>query len=86
MIYLLGLLDILSGISLVLLRFQLLESIAWFFVVYLTIKGLMFLPDISSFLDLFASLFILLAILGYYPLVSWLFVIWLLQKGFVSFS
>ena len=86
MIYLLGLLDVLAGMSLAFLYFQLFIVMAWFFVVYLTIKGLMFLPELNGFVDLISVVFILIGIFGYFPIFSWVFVIWLLQKGFFALA
>ena len=79
-----GLLDLLAGINLILLRFGLAESTAWFFVVYLIIKSLPFLPDITSFIDIIAAIFIIMAIFGIFQALTWIMVIWLLQKSILS--
>ena len=80
-IKLLGIFDLLSGIVLILLRFNLIKWGALVFAGYLIIKALFFIRDISSLVDLLAGIFIILAVLGVYNILTWIFVAWLLQKG-----
>jgi len=80
-----GLLDLIAATSLLLLVFGKGEIFAITFAFYLLIKGLIFLPDPSSFLDLFSGFYIALFILGIgFSFFSWFFIIWLAQKGIFS--
>jgi len=79
LLILLGLFDILAGLMLFTLKFKIL-SIAWFFVIYLMVKPILFV-DITSLIDLIAGIFIVLAIYGYYSIFTWILILWLIQKG-----
>jgi uncharacterized membrane protein HdeD (DUF308 family) len=81
---LLGMFDLLSGIVLILLRFNLIKWVGLFFAAYLILKAILFIRDITSFIDIIAGIFIILAVLGIFNILSWIFVIWLLQKGIFS--
>ena len=82
---LLGIFDILAGISLILLNVNLpLMKFVWIFAIYLIIKGIVFIKDIGSLIDLVAGIFIILAIYNILTSFSWIFVIWLIGKGFFS--
>ena len=80
-----GLLDLVAATSLFFLISGIGEVFAITFAFYLLIKGLFFLPDFSSFLDLFSGFYIALFILGIsFSFFSWFFIIWLAQKGIFS--
>ena len=80
-----GLLDLIAATSLLFLISGRGEVFAITLAFYLLIKGLFFLPDLSSFLDLFGGFYIALFILGIgFSFLSWFFVIWLAQKGIFS--
>jgi len=82
---LLGLLDLVAAVSLIFLISGRGEIFALIFALYLLIKSLFFLPDFSSFLDLFSGFYISLLVLGIsFGLLGWLFVVWLAQKGIFS--
>tara|TARA_Y100000034_G_scaffold118928_1_gene160176 strand:- start:2107 stop:2379 length:273 start_codon:yes stop_codon:yes gene_type:complete len=87
MLFVFGLLDIVSALVLVLLKFGLLGKLGFIIGIYLVIKGLFFLvmKDWLSILDVFSGLFIFYVLLfGSFPLIGWVFFVWLLQKGVVS--
>ena len=86
MLWLLGLLDLLSGITLIMLRFNIGEFFAWFFVIYLIIKSAIFFTNFVSLVDVFAAIMFVLAIYGIYNALTWVAVIWLLQKAFFSMA
>ncbi len=84
LIQLLGLLDILSGLVIIILRFGTFTEIGLFLSIFLGIKSLIFIKDIASILDLVTAIFLGLAALGFYFSFTWIFSIWLLQKGLFS--
>lgn len=80
-----GLLDLVAATSLLFLVLGKGEVFAITLAFYLLIKGLFFLPDFSSFLDLFSGFYIALFVLGLgFSFLSWFFIIWLAQKGIFS--
>jgi len=79
-----GVFDILAGIILILLKFGTGMYIGWFFAIYLIVKSLIFIKDISSVIDIVAAVFLILALYNIYPYFTFIFVVWLLQKGFFS--
>ncbi len=83
---LLGILDLLSGIILILLRFKIATSIAWFFAIYLIIKGLIFIVNVVSILDIATGIVMIVAIYGVYGVITWIFVIWICQKGLATLA
>jgi len=83
MIRLLGILDILSGIMMILLKYFSLDF-AWIFVFYLGIKSLIFIKSIVSIIDLVAVFFFILALFGIYNILTLVFAVWIIQKGFFS--
>lgn len=80
----LGIVDLLAGLSLILLKFNLLKQFALIVGLVLLIKSLMFLGNIASFIDIIAVAVIVLAFFGVYGIVSWISVVWLVQKGLFS--
>ncbi|MCX6711485.1 MAG: hypothetical protein NT139_00400 [Candidatus Woesearchaeota archaeon] len=83
---LLGVLDVLSGVVLILLRFKIATSIAWFFAIYLIIKGLIFIVNLVSIFDIATGVVMIFAIYGSYNIITWLFVIWISQKGLATLA
>jgi len=80
-----GLLDIFAGLLLFLLKFNIGANIAWFFVIYLIVKALIFFNLFMSFIDFFIGGVFVFAIFGFFnDILALLCVIWLLQKGFFS--
>lgn len=84
-IYILGLIDALSGVMLLTLKFSTPVIPAIIIASLLAIKSLLYLKDAASWVDLVAAFFICLAIIGYYPIINYALSVWLLQKGVGSF-
>ena len=81
LIYILGLIDVLSGIMLLTLKFATPVIVAIIVIALLVIKSLMYLTDAASWVDLASAFFMILAIIGYYPIINYAFILWLVQKG-----
>ncbi len=83
-VYLLGILDILVGISLLLLKFNV-EFIPIFFAGFVAVKGLAFIKNIASIADIACGFIFFYAIYsGYFGIFAYMAVIWLIQKGVFS--
>ena len=82
---LLGFLDLLAGITLFLLRYHIGETLGLVIGLFLLAKGVVFIMNVVSIMDILAGLVIILATQGHYFFFTWIFVLWLLQKGFFSF-
>jgi hypothetical protein len=82
---LLGLLDIIAGITLMFLLYGIGASIGLTLGILITIKGVIFFHSVVSIIDVLAGLFLIIAALGYVVPFTWVFALWLLQKGFFSF-
>ncbi|MBS3108553.1 hypothetical protein J4409_01650 [Candidatus Woesearchaeota archaeon] len=83
-IYLLGLLDLLTAISLILLRFKV-DFFALFFALYLIIKSVLFIKSLASVFDLISGIVFILALYGYFGIITYIASIWLIQKAIFSF-
>lgn len=83
-VQLLGLVDLFAGVLLFLLRFDLLSTLGVVVGIYLILKGVVFLSNVVSLMDLLAGIVMILASQGYFFIFTWIFVLWLLQKGFFS--
>ena len=81
----LGLMDIFAGAILLLLKFGVGETIGMGIGLYLLAKGIVFIYDAVSVMDILAGIVMILAVMGHYYFFDWVFVLWLLQKGFFSF-
>ena len=77
----LGILDILAGIVIILLKFGFLENLGVLFAVYLGLKGLFLINNLASIIDIVTAVFLLLAAVNIYFSFTWLFSLWLFQKG-----
>ena len=84
LIQILGILDIISGLVIILMKFGLFKEVGLILSILLAIKAIIFIKDISSVLDLITAVFFFLAAIGIYFSFSWVFAIWLFQKGFFS--
>lgn len=82
---LLGFMDLLAGITLFFMKFQIAESLGLVLGLFLLAKALAFITDVVSVMDLLAAIALLFASQGHYSFITWIFVLWLLQKGFFSF-
>lgn len=81
MLKLMGMLDILSGLTLITTILGLHHNFLFIFPVLLLLKALPFLPDIASVIDLFTVSIFIIAILGVTGFFTWIAVIWHLEKG-----
>ena len=84
LIKLFGLLDILVGLSLVLLRFDLFPIFSLIFGIYLIIKALIFIKSGISIIDLISGVIVIISFLGFFSVLSWIVVVSLIQKGLFS--
>ncbi len=84
-ILLLGLLDILTGLSIFTLNFSWGPTLVWFFVLCLIGKSLISLKSIAGIIDLLVAFIFIAAILGHTGILTYIGVVWLIQKGIVSF-
>ena len=87
--YIFGMLDILTGIALILLYFDFfslgfLKGISLFVFVLFLLKSFVFLPNIASFVDLMGGAFFILGLFGLFSPFTWVAVFWFIQKGVVS--
>jgi len=79
-----GILDILAGIVIILLKFGFMENIGILLALYLGLKGIFFINNLASIIDLITAVFLLMAALDIYFSFTWIFSLWLFQKGFFS--
>ncbi len=84
-LWILGLLDILSGIFFGLSYFGFFKEITVIFAIYLLIKSIIFIKGFASWIDIITAIIMFLVIYGLHDIWIWIFVMWLLQKGFFSF-
>ena len=80
--YAFGILDILTGIALIVLYFDFfnigfLKSISIFIFILFLLKSLVFLPNIASFVDLVGGTFFILGFFGFFSPFTWVAVFWL---------
>lgn len=83
---LMGLMDILSGIGIILFNFELISlKFAFAIIIYLLIKGFAFRGDLASIGDFGIAIYMILMM--FYPItfLSFIVAIYLFQKGIVSF-
>lgn len=85
LIFILGIMDILAGLSIFMLGSSLGPPVVWFFVLYLVAKSLPYLRSIASIIDIVVAIVFVFAILGYVNVFTYIGVLWLLQKGIISF-
>lgn len=84
LIKILGILDILSAATLLLLRWDIGHILGIILGIYLLVKSMYFLTDVSSIVDIGAGIFLILAAIGFYHVITYIFILWLLQKGVSS--
>ncbi|MBS3141205.1 hypothetical protein J4405_03615 [Candidatus Woesearchaeota archaeon] len=81
---LMGLIDLLAGIGLVLLKYDMFQTVVLVLGLLVLIKAVMFFGSVISFIDIACFLVIILASFGIFNFISWIAAIWLFQKGFFS--
>lgn len=79
-----GILDMVAWISLVLFQFGVYKSLLLLFTIYLIIKGLLFLPGLTSTIDIITGIFFLMAFFGIFSILTWILFIFLIQKSFFT--
>ena len=85
LVKLLGIVDLFAGVVLLLLRFGFGTDVALWLGIYLMVKGVVFIANVVSMMDILAGIMMVLAAFDFYFSFTWVFVLWLLQKGFFSF-
>lgn len=80
----LGAADLLAALSIVLLKFGIIPTMALVLAIYLIIKGVVFIKNISSIVDIAAGAAMLIAFYGNFNIATWIAAIWLTQKGVMS--
>lgn len=80
----LGLLDILSAVVILILKFGFFVDFGLLLAIFLALKSIIFIKDVASIIDLITAVFFFLAAIGYYFSFTWIFAVWLLQKGLFS--
>ena len=83
LLILLGIMDVLSGASLILFNFKI-DVLGMFFAAYLVVKGLIFLKNLASVLDIAAGIIFAFSLYGHQSIFTYVAAIWLLQKAFFS--
>ena len=86
-ILLLGLLDLISGISVILSGYQAVSLlVVWAVSLYLILKGVVFIKSWASALDIVIGVGLLMTISNTLPIVLfWIAGLYLVQKGIFSF-
>lgn len=80
----LGVLDLLAALSILLLNFGAVKTMALALGIYLTIKGIIFIKSITSWIDIASGILMVVAVYGYFNILTWVAAIWLTQKGVIS--
>lgn len=85
MIKFFGILDLATGIVIVLLQWSLISwNISFAFAAYIFIKGFIFKDSVASYLDMAAGLYMILMFFGLKIFIAYLFAVYLAQKGIFS--
>ena len=83
---LLGILDTLTAITIITMKFNIGLTLGFYLGIYLIIKGVLFFFSYVSMVDILIGIFVILAGLEiYYFPFNIFFSFWLIQKGFISF-
>lgn len=86
-IKLLGLADLLSAVTIVLVHYDIIGwRIGFIFVAYLLIKGWLFRTDINSIMDILCGIYLFVMLFGFTTIISWVVAIYLLQKAVFSLA
>ena len=82
---LMGIMDILSIVSLLLFKYGFIPQIFLIIaVIYLMIKGILFFRNIASLADFGVAVIFILALFGIYNIITWVAIVWILQKAVFS--
>ena len=85
MLFILGLLDILAGVTLFSIKFSpVLLPLTLLFAFYLIGKSIAYFKTFASVVDIFVGIIMIFAVLDIYNIFTYLSILWLLQKGILS--
>ena len=84
-VILLGILDIISALSIFTLGFSWGPTFVWFSIVYLLIKSIPFIKSFASIIDIIVAIIFIVAILTHPSIITYIGSVWLIQKGIISF-
>jgi hypothetical protein len=79
-----GIMDLIAAVLFILLNWGIGFQIGTGIGIYLIVKSLIFIKDITSWIDLVAGLYLLLVVFNIHSSLSVIFVLWLGQKAFCS--
>ena len=78
--------DLIIALIFILVQWDIGLKYAIIAAIYLIVKGIIFISDIASIIDLITGIYLVLIILGIHSSFSAIFVIWLVQKGIFSLA
>lgn len=85
LVKIMGIMDILSGLTIILFTYDLIGLKALLaFLVYLIVKGIAFRGDLASIGDFGISIYMIFMIFLPLPLISFIVALYLFQKGIFS--
>ena len=85
LVFLLGILDILAGLSIFTVGFSWGTTLVLLSIFYLLIKSIPFITSPASMVDFSVAIVFIAALMGYFStLLNAICAIWLIQKGVVS--
>ncbi len=85
-VFILGIIDIIAGVSLFFARWDFLTQVCWFATAFIAIKSIAFIKSFASIVDLIVVVITILALTGvFYNWITYVGIVWLLQKGIGSF-
>ncbi|MBI2499605.1 hypothetical protein HYV88_05165 [Candidatus Woesearchaeota archaeon] len=86
LIWVLAILDGVVALTLLGLQFGILQFLAIPAAIYLFIKGLIFLVDPFSIIDIIIGIYILLMLVGLKIFLTYIFILYFVYKIFISFA
>ena len=84
-VILLGILDLLVAISLFGLQLGWFSVLAIPSIIYLLVKGIVFIKDPFSIIDIIIAVYIILLLIGIKTFITYIFILYLLYKFFFAF-
>ena len=84
-VILLGILDLIVAISLFGLQFGWFSVLAIPSIIYLLVKGIVFIKDPFSIIDIIIAVYIILLLIGIKTFITYIFILYLLYKFFFAF-
>lgn len=80
-----GILDFISAITLLGLQFNALDVLAIPMIVYLLVKGIIFIKDPLSIIEIIIAIYTIILLTGIKTHLTYLFIVYLLYKAVISF-